>query len=65
MAAYGQQSNGLFQPFSLDSNQYLNIDCVTGCSGGGGSGGAVTAASGSYADGALVTLGTEADTVRH
>lgn len=38
-------------PLSLDVAGNLRVNCITGCSGGGG--GAITAASGSYAAGAL------------
>lgn len=44
--------------YCIDSSGYAQI-CSFG--GGSGGGGAVTAASGSYVDGALVSLGTKAD----
>jgi len=48
------------------TNHAVKVNCVYGCSGSGGGGGAITAAAGSYAvgsivDGADLTLGTKAD----
>jgi hypothetical protein len=54
--------SGGYVTWPIDGSGYPYVDCPTCSGGGGGGGGPVTAASGAYADGALVTLGTKADT---
>jgi hypothetical protein len=48
--------NGTPNPLSMDLSGNLRVS-----GGGGGGGGAVTAVSGAFVDGAMVTMGTEAD----